>query len=108
MPSLTHESLVDLFRDCPALALQLLGLAGDHVPSLDRGDDCAPPRLTAAEFADISAHEYRADAVIRLDGRDGKPTDVLIVEVQLERDSKKRTSSCPPWVQSPAGPWRSS
>ncbi len=89
MPSMTHESLVDLFRDCPALAPELLTHLGKLPPQ-----ESQTPSLTAAEFADIKADEYRADAVIRIDdgSPDSTPSDVIIVEIQLARDDNKRRS----------------
>lgn len=87
MPSIIHESLVDLFRDSPALAPELISCAGTELPGRQR-----TPRLTAAEFADLKADEYRADAVIRLDAGDNTPSDIIIVEVQLKRDVDKRVS----------------
>ncbi len=89
MPSITHESLVDLFRDCPALAPDILA----HLGKLPL-QESQTPSLTAAEFSDIKADEYRADAVIRIDSdsADSAPSDIVIVEVQLARDEKKRRS----------------
>ncbi len=89
MPSIIHESLVDLFRDCPALAPDILFHLGKLPPQ-----ESQTPSLTAAEFADIKADEYRADAVIRIDGdaSDSAPSDIVIVEIQLARDEKKRRS----------------
>ncbi len=89
VPSITHESLVDLFRDCPALASNILTHLGKLPPQQSQ-----TPSLTAAEFADIKADEYRADAVIRIDDGtpDSTPSDVIIVEIQLARDDNKRRS----------------
>jgi len=85
MPSLLHESLVSLFRDCPALAPELLRHTGS-------GDllGQTTPHLTSAELADLDPAEYRADVVIRMDAGDNNPTEVIIVEVQLARDPEKR------------------
>ncbi len=89
MPSITHESLVDLFRDCPSLAPDILTNLG----KLPR-QHSQTPSLTAAEFADIKADEYRADAVIRIDDgtSNSAPSDIVIVEIQLARDEEKRRS----------------
>ena len=86
MPSVTHESLVDLFRDCPALAPELLRHVGTRLP------DGTTPRITSAELVDLDAAEYRADVVIRLDKANDEPARAIIVEVQLDRDSRKRRS----------------
>jgi len=86
MPSITHESLVALFRECPLLGAELLKYAGEPPPTH------AVARLTAAEFADIEPPEYRADAVVRLDQSDGQAAEVLVIEIQLDRDKDKRFS----------------
>lgn len=86
MPSITHESLVDLFRECPALAPELLRQAGTDLPA------GTTPRVTSAELVDLDPAEYRADVVVRLDAADDQADEAIIVEVQLERDAKKRKS----------------
>ncbi len=94
MPSIVHESLVDLFRGCPSLASDILTDLGKLAP-----EESQKSHLTAAEFSDIKADEYRADAVIRIgridadtDSSESDPSDIVIVEVQLARDGKKRRS----------------
>ena len=89
MPSFIHESLVDLFRHRPDLAPALMRRAGVELP------DAATPRVTSAELVDLNPAEYRADVVVRLDQADGSAAEAIIVEVQLERDGKKRQSW--PW-----------
>ncbi|MEM9491527.1 MAG: hypothetical protein AAGC55_20450, partial [Myxococcota bacterium] len=88
MPSQTHEVLVSLFRDCPALGLALMQ-RGTGVTMADS----VIARQTAAEFTDLRPAEYRADVVIRLERDDAKdgdpPAGMIIVEVQLERDGDK-------------------
>ena len=86
MPSIIHESLVDLFRECPVLASELLSGTGAAIP------DQSTPRITSAEFVDLNAAEYRADVVICLDTADREPAEAIIVEIQLDRDTKKRKS----------------
>ena len=95
MPSVSHESLVSLFRDCPALAPRLLRESlGVDIPAWAR------PTVTSAEFIDLKPPEYRADTVVRLDEPDidvaelpeRKPHEIVIVEVQLDRDGSKRRS----------------
>ena len=99
MPSITHESLVALFRDCPALAPELVRGAGIALS----GD--FTPRITSAELVDLNPAEYRADVVVRLDklgatagvehsNVEDRTTvaEAIIVEVQLNRDPGKRKS----------------
>ncbi|MFB4319841.1 hypothetical protein [Actinomadura sp. 21ATH] len=85
MVSMVHDFLIELFRNRPALAVELLeSSAGIDLPefreiSLDSGDlnDCSPT-------------EYRADAVVVLSGDSRKLG--IVVEVQLRRDPDKRWS----------------
>jgi hypothetical protein len=85
MPGIAHEALVQLVRRAPEI-----------VPSLMWPEEqVAIPALihvTAAEFIDLNLPEYRADAVLALGGAPGSPDQVLVVEVQLEVDKKKRRS----------------
>ena len=85
MPSASHESIVSLFRECPALGPGLLEHA--TAASIPSG---TTPRITSAEFPDLQPPEYRADAVVRLDGKDDHPKEIVIVEVQLDRKLRKR------------------
>ncbi len=89
-----RSSTVDLFRDCPALASDILTHLGKLPP-----EESQKSYLMAAEFSDIKADEYRADAVIRIgrtnadtDSGESRPSDIIIVEVQLSRDEKKHRS----------------
>lgn len=87
MPSISHESLVTLFRDCPALAPELLRrVTGAEFPG------GTTPRLTSAEFSNLDAAEYRADVVVRLDTADDEAAEIVIIEVQLDRDGEKQFS----------------
>lgn len=84
MPSISHESLVSLFRESPGLGPELLRhSSGARIPVI------AAPRLISAEFADLSPAEYRADAVVALDDAAGDLLELLIVQVQLDRDRDK-------------------
>jgi hypothetical protein len=86
MPSMAHEILVDLFKNRPSLAAEILaGVLGVPLPPY------AQARLVSTELNEIQPAEYRADAVIvLLDG--GAPVRVIIVEVQLAPDPGKRFS----------------
>ncbi|MCY1057432.1 hypothetical protein [Nannocystis sp. SCPEA4] len=81
MPKLSHEALVQLVRHAPALIPDLLW--PEARPS-------GPIRISAAEFADLNFAEHRADAVIGLGGALDRPDEALVVEVQVERDLRKR------------------
>jgi hypothetical protein len=85
MVSQTHEALLLLFRNRPALAPELLRGAL-HVP--------VPPfteaRIESAELTDIQPAEYRADLVVLL--LDDVPVLGIVVEVQLRPHEDKRFS----------------
>ena len=81
MPKLSHEALVQLVRHAPALIPDLLW-PGERPPR--------PIHVSAAEFVDLNFAEHRADAVLGLGGAPGRPEEALIVEVQVERDPRKR------------------
>lgn len=83
MPSLTHEGLLLLFRNRPELAPELLRDAL-HV-ALPAYSEV---RLESADLTDISPAEYRADLVVLL--VDGKPVLGIVVEIQLQKDERKR------------------
>jgi hypothetical protein len=86
MPSTTHEILVDLFRNRPALAAELLTEALD-VP--------LPPyteaRLVSIDLTEVQPAEYRADIVVVLYDGD-TAVRVIVVEVQLGMNQEKRFS----------------
>ena len=86
MPSMAHEILVDLFKNRPSLAAEILAEVLDV--SLPPYTDA---RLASTDLTEIQPAEYRADAVVVLLDRD-IPVRVIIVEVQLALDSKKRLS----------------
>ncbi|WAS94727.1 hypothetical protein [Nannocystis punicea] len=81
MPKLSHEALVQLVRHAPALVPDLLW-PGERSPG--------PIRITAGEFVDLNFAEHRADVVLGLGGAPGRPDEALVVEVQVERDARKR------------------
>ncbi len=85
MPSLTHEALIQLFRDRPELAPELLeGALGVKLPRYTE------VRTESAELTQVAPTEYRADLVVLL--VEGKPVLGIIVEVQLQPDASKRFS----------------
>jgi hypothetical protein len=81
-----HEILIEMFRGRPALAAELLaGPLRIAVPDFEKA------QLSSGELTDIAPTEYRADAVVTLDGDDGTALAV-VVEVQLRVDPRKRLS----------------
>ncbi len=82
MPSQRHESLVELFRNRPSLAAELLRDAFHlQIP----GDAAA--RVESADFTDIQPTEYRADLVVLLS--DDAPVLGIVIDVQFARDERK-------------------
>lgn len=81
MPSAPHEILVDLFRERPGSAVELLRAAlGAEVPE-------GPAAVAEASFNQIAPTEYAADLVVLMGD---PPTLGVVVEVQLGRDDRKR------------------
>jgi len=77
-----HEALVQLFRDRPELAPELLRDAlGVALP------EYTEVRTDSAELTQVAPTEYHADLVILL--VDGKPVLGIVVEVQLQTDPDK-------------------
>jgi hypothetical protein len=86
MPSMHHEILVDLFKNRPSLAAEILvEVLGVSLPPY------AQARLASIDLNEIQPAEYRADAVVVLLDGDA-PIRVIIVEVQLAPDPRKRFS----------------
>src|SRR5215210_6360833 len=93
MPSIAHEILVDLFKNRPSLAAEILvEVLGVSLPPYTEA------RLASTDLTEIQPAEYRADVVVvLLEGDD--PIRVIIVEVQLAADLQKRFS-WPAYVRS--------
>ena len=84
MPSQVHEELIEMFRERPLFAADLLsGPLRIPVPRFDRA------HLASSELNDVSPTEYRADAVVTLH-RDDKPVLGVVVEVQRRPEEGKR------------------
>jgi hypothetical protein len=81
---MTHEILADLFKTRPSLAAEIL------VEALDVSlPDYTEARIASADLTEIQPAEYRADVVVLLfNGADC--VRVVIVEVQLATDARKR------------------
>ena len=86
MPSHLHEMLVEMFRDRPVLAAELLaGPLGIKVPTFQEA------HVSPSELNDVTPTEYRADLVISLtDG--GTVVLAVVLEAQLRKDDRKRRS----------------
>ncbi|WP_437721826.1 hypothetical protein [Sorangium sp. So ce861] len=85
MPSVTHEALVELFKNRPTLAVELLQDAlGQTVPAFTEA------RVESSDLAEIIPSDRRADAVIvLLVGEQERPAMAIVVEVQLGVDLDK-------------------
>jgi hypothetical protein len=84
MPSHLHEVLIEMFRDRPALAADLLsGPLGIALPTFQTA------HLSPGELTNVAPTEYRADAVVTLHAA-GDPVLAVVVEVQLRVDPRKR------------------
>ncbi|GAA1801625.1 hypothetical protein GCM10009682_24420 [Luedemannella flava] len=86
MPSPLHETLIELFRERPALAAEVLtDPLGIPVPTFDTA------LLSSSDLTAVMSTEYRADAVVTF-VVDDAPVHAVIVEVQLKKVEKKRRS----------------
>jgi hypothetical protein len=82
-PSFTHDSLVELFANCPALAAQLVReVLRCEIPAFERAE------VRRAELTQLVPTEYRADLVVVCHGQAG-PVYAFVVEVQLRPDEAK-------------------
>lgn len=93
MPALAHEALVELFRNRPVLAVELLRVTGQvhldggaaRVGSIDLSQ-AAPPELRC----DVLIEVYEQARPTAVSG--GSPDAAVIVEVQRSKDDSKRRS----------------
>lgn len=84
MPSHLHETLIEMFRDRPALAAQVLtGPLGVAMPDFDSA------QISSGELTDVMPTEYRADLVVVL-SRQGTVRRAVVIEVQLQPDDQKQ------------------
>jgi hypothetical protein len=85
MPSSQHEAIVELFRQRPVLAAELISESlAVPLPDFNEG------RIESATFADLTPPEYRADLVVLLSA--DVPVLGIVVEVQLRIDGHKHYS----------------
>jgi hypothetical protein len=83
MPSQLHEVLLQLFRNRPLLAPELLRDALQvELPNFTEA------RIDSADLTEVQPAEYRADLVVLL--LEGLPVLGIVVEVQLSQDDRKR------------------
>ena len=83
MVSMQHEALVDIFKNRPTLAAEILEeVLGVAIPAYSEA------RVASTNLSETQPAEYRADLVIVLYW-EGRPVRVIVVEVQLGRDHNK-------------------
>src|SRR5687767_14189229 len=81
--SFTHEILVELLRQRPALGPELLrACSGIELPG-------ATAELGSIDLSQVAPPEYRTDSVVVLRDRRRKAVAGVIVEVQLQIDQDK-------------------
>jgi hypothetical protein len=86
MPSHLHEVLIEMFRDRPALAAEVLaGPLGIPLPAFEEA--CLVP----SDLNDTNPTEYRADAMVTLTVRKN-PVLAVVIEAQLDTKKDKRRS----------------
>ncbi|MDI1437267.1 hypothetical protein [Polyangium sorediatum] len=91
MPSLSHEAIVELFRNRPVLAAEILREAFDvALPSFTEA------RIESAELGDVMPRELRADLLVLL--LDGKPVLAIIVEAQLHPPKQDKSFAWPAYL----------
>ncbi|WP_437608182.1 hypothetical protein WMF20_46360 [Sorangium sp. So ce834] len=85
MPSVTHEALVELFKNRPRLAAEMLQDAlGQPVPAFTEA------RVESSDLAEVVPSERRADViVVLLVSEQQRPAMAIVVEVQLGVDPDK-------------------
>ncbi|KYG10903.1 hypothetical protein BE21_58540 [Sorangium cellulosum] len=85
MPSVTHEALVELFKNRPTLAAEMLHDAlGQPVPAFTEA------RIEPSDLAEIVPSDRRADViVVLLVAEQQRPAMAIVVEVQLGPDPDK-------------------
>lgn len=87
MPSSPHEGLVELFRQRPALAAELLAEPFDvDLPPYEQ------IRIESGDLGDLVPTEYRADLVVALRNIKDEPVLAIVVEAQLAIDRGKEWS----------------
>jgi hypothetical protein len=90
MPSITHESPIEVIRRYPSLAAELVRrLTSIEVP----GEDKVEVRLGSADASNVVPAEFTADMVVLVtDKHTLKPLLLIVVEPQGREDKAKRFS----------------
>ncbi|WP_437598896.1 hypothetical protein WMF28_39525 [Sorangium sp. So ce590] len=85
MPSVTHEALVELFKNRPTLAAEMLQDAlGQPVPTFTEA------RVESSDLTEVMPSDRRADVIlVMLLGEQQRPAMAIVVEVQLGVDPDK-------------------
>jgi hypothetical protein len=84
MPLMTHEAVVELFRNRPMLAVEMLqDVLGQPVPTFREA------RVESADLTEIVPSDRRADLLVVLVGEQQRPAMGIVVEVQLGVDPDK-------------------
>ncbi|HXL96257.1 MAG TPA: hypothetical protein VN969_45700 [Streptosporangiaceae bacterium] len=93
MPSISHETPVELLRQDPQLILDLLrGVSDRELP------ENAAVRLTSNDLSDVAPVQFTADCVLVIEDKPGgKPVLAVVVEPQT-RDPWTKTYSWPVYV----------
>ncbi|HEY0190818.1 MAG TPA: hypothetical protein VGC42_06815 [Kofleriaceae bacterium] len=86
MPSFDHEILVQLFRNAPRLATELLRICTRTTL------DAATAHLGSIDLSQIAPTAYHADVVVLLRDDPGRIVTGIIIEVQLQIDRNKLRS----------------
>src|ERR1700729_3083484 len=87
MPSMTHEGPLDLVRQHPELAVELVQGAGVELP----GEVAVS--LAPTDMSSVVPVQYLADMVVLItDAATGEPALAVIIEPQLRDSDTKRYS----------------
>ncbi len=82
MPSMIHEGLIQIFRNRPALAVEVLrDLLHAEVPAF------STIQLEELDLNEIKLSQFKPDLIVLL--ADGAPVHAIVIETQLGRDPDK-------------------
>jgi hypothetical protein len=98
MPSQLHEALVELFRERPMLAPELLGSVFGVAVSRDETVE-----IVAASFGEVRPPQYSADLVLAVGS--GEHRIAIILEVQLDADLVDRDAKRGAWPRYAVWQW---
>jgi hypothetical protein len=98
MPSQFHEALVELFRERPMLAAELVGSVFGVALPRDEGVE-----IVAASFGEVRPPEYSADLVLAVGS--GEHRIAIILEVQLDAEPIDREAKRGAWLRYAVWQW---